>query len=117
MSGTQVGGLAIQIIDARGDLISRNARGGVNIMSISLNAADIKVAHAMGIDPKAVAMLKYKHGAGGLANVALLGADTTASPFAPAKPDNDDEMDPTMGISFPNGETSRSKKRNAGGKR
>jgi hypothetical protein len=41
-------------------------------MDISLNDADLKVAHANGIDPKAVARLKYKYGKGGLAGVGLL---------------------------------------------
>jgi hypothetical protein len=40
---------------------------------ISLNDADIKVAHKMGIDLKTVARLKYQHGRGGLSGVALLG--------------------------------------------
>ncbi len=78
MIQTQVGGLAIQILDARGGLISKHAKEGVKEMprEISLNDADIKVAHAMGIDPKAVAMLKYKFGKGGLASgVALLSLD------------------------------------------
>ena len=51
-----------------------------------LNDADLRVAHAMGIDPKAVAFLKFRHGKGGLAGVALFKADgLPRSPFPPAE--------------------------------
>jgi hypothetical protein len=56
-----------------------------------LNDADLKVAHAMGIDPKAVTAMKSAHGKGGLAVVALhtgTGLDGFGypSPFHPVKP-------------------------------
>ncbi|MGA8643880.1 hypothetical protein [Candidatus Binatus sp.] len=74
MIGVCIGGIAIELYDRQGN-ISRNAKQqqGVNTVDISLNDSDIKVARNMGIDPKAVARLKYKHGKGGLAGVALLG--------------------------------------------
>jgi hypothetical protein len=72
-----VGGLAIEISDARGNLISRNAKEG-RVMSTfgpaderCLNDADLKVAHATGAGPKAVAAMKYRYGTRGLAGVSL----------------------------------------------
>jgi hypothetical protein len=68
--------------------ISRNAKEGrvMSTDSLSLNDSDIRVAHAMGIDPKAVAMVKYKHGKRGLAGVSLHGGSgLPRSPFPPAK--------------------------------
>jgi hypothetical protein len=136
MSGTQVGGLAIQIVDATGNLIARNAQGKEgNRMSTehSLNDNDLKVAHAMGIDPKSVSRLKYRFGKGGLSGVALLSKDTsspygTPSPnYKPTDPgdiDDDDSSaeadelpDPAgivgqpAGVRFPNGSSSKSKRK------
>jgi hypothetical protein len=92
MIGTQVGGLAIEIIDQKGNLIARNAREGVKKMSteISLNDADLKVARAMGIDAKSVARIKHEHGRGGLSGIALhaggpLDGFGYPSPFHPVK--------------------------------
>jgi hypothetical protein len=107
MSGTQVGGVAIEILDARGGLISLNAReGGTGTVStFCLNDDDIRVARAMAIDPKAVAMIKYKHGSGGLAGVPLL-----------SNPDDDGEADPgnlhiELGVIFPDGSNNRSRRK------
>jgi hypothetical protein len=93
MTGTQVGKYSIEIFDRTGNLIARNAQEGVKKMprEISLNDADIKFAHALGVDPKAVAMIKYKHGRGGLSGVTLhagTGLDGFGypSPFHPVKP-------------------------------
>jgi hypothetical protein len=89
---TQVGGFAIQILDARGGLISKNAKEGNMSTECSLNDHDIRVAHAMGIDPKAVAMIKYKHGKGGLCGIALFSEEKTnpygakISPIPPTNP-------------------------------
>ena len=72
-----------------------------------LNDADLRVAHAMGIDPKAVANLKYAHGKGGLGlRFASFKADgLPRSPFPPARkipgdtglagsaPDGDDDLE------------------------
>ena len=101
MSGTQVGGVWIELYDRQGN-ISRNANRGVNTVDISLNDADLKVARAMAIDPKSVAMLKYKHGKGGLAGVALFADDGRASsPFPPAgkfKPTNPGKITDDGGV-------------------
>ena len=77
MSAVQVGKFAIEIIDQKGSLVARNAQEGKKMPNeISLNDADIRVARALGNDPKAVARLKYKYGKGGLASgVALLSMD------------------------------------------
>jgi len=49
--------------------------------AFSLTDADIKVAHALGIEPKAVAMLKYTHGRKGLAGVALFANAPGSEPY------------------------------------
>ncbi len=116
--GVCVGGLAIQISDARGNLISRNAQEGVLKMSILgstdehyLNDADIKVAHAMGIDPKAIAAVKYRHGRRGLSGIPLIALHGVKSPFAPPADDEDDDDSSGMGIRYPDGSTSISKRK------
>ena len=85
MSGTQIGGLAIAIIDREGNLIARHARGVNHKMSVFLNDAERKVAAECGLSESEVIKIRA-HGKGGLAGIALF-ADSglPAAPYPPAR--------------------------------
>jgi hypothetical protein len=85
MRGTQIGGIAIQILDASGDLISKHAKEGRTMSLIFLNSAEHAVAARMGLREDEVIAIKA-HGRGGLSGIALLSLHGVKSPFAPAKP-------------------------------
>jgi hypothetical protein len=130
---------------ATGRVISRHTQRGRNMDTFSLTDADIAVARKIGINLKDVAALKYAHGRGGLNGIGLFSDGRSSNPFGvpdsvfkyvPTNPGEnygpeprltDDDAPPTrtlfdpaagveVGIVFPDGSTSVTKRSGKGGK-
>jgi hypothetical protein len=81
MSGTQVGGVAIEIVDRKGNLIARHAQEGRMNNRIFLNSAEHAVAARMGLRDDDVTALIGRHGRHGLVGKALMDLDPGSAPF------------------------------------
>jgi hypothetical protein len=103
MSGTQVGGLEIELFDRHGN-ISRNAREGT-MNRIFLNSSEHAVAAAMGLRADDVAALIGRHGRHGLAGKDLMALDPGSQPF-PTGPRKTSPFPDTDG-KYRTGDTSR----------